>query len=242
MSPGQVFFALTMAGIGILGLVQGAFTPSWSGIPRSFPARVAVAYLCAIISLLCGIGMLWKRSALTASRVLLGFLLFWLVVVRVYGLLRYPGLGTFWSIGDTAAMAGAAWVVYARLAGDTRLRIARALYGLGMIPLGIAHFMNFKGTAAMVPGWLPWHEAFAFLTGCAFIVAGVAIVINVYARLAVTLSVVQMGLFLLLVWVPIVVAGANAGQWQEFVGSWVLVAAGWAVADSWRVAPGEVSA
>jgi len=222
-----------MAGIGILGLVQGGFTPSWSGVPRSFPGREYVAWLCAVVSLLCGLGMLWKRSAVVASRALLGFLLFWLVVVRVYGLVRYPGLGTFWSIGDTAAMAGAAWVLYARLAGDTRLRIARVLYGFGMIPLGVAHFINFKGTAALVPGWLPWHEAFAFLTGCAFIAAGVAIIIGVQARLAATLSALQMGLFLLLVWVPVVLAGANAGQWQEFVGSWVLMAAGWAVADSY---------
>jgi hypothetical protein len=50
-SPGHAFFALTMIGIGIIGLITGGFPPIWNGVPKSFPAREAVAYLCAIVSL-----------------------------------------------------------------------------------------------------------------------------------------------------------------------------------------------
>jgi uncharacterized membrane protein len=249
-SPGHVFFAATMIGLGIVGLVQGDFTPEWAGVPKSIPARQVLAYVCALVSLVSGAGVLWRRTAGIASQLLLGAFLVWLLLFRVPLVFRAPtATVAWWTLGDTAVMAGAAWVLFARFAedrlrlrlgfatGDKGLRIARALYGLGLIPFGVAHFTYLDRTVSMVPGWLPWHLAWAYFTGGAFIAAGVAVAIDVYGRLAATLSALQMGLFTLLVWVPILVKGPSAADWTEFISSWTLTAAAWMVADSYRGVP-----
>ncbi len=71
--------------------------------------------------------------------------------------------------------------------------------------------------------------------GWTFIAAGVTMIIGVCARLAATLSAVEMGLFLVLVWVPVIAAGSkSAGDWSETLASVALAAAAWVVAESYR--------
>src|SRR5262245_51006961 len=118
-SVGHAVFALTMIGLGIIGLMQGNFTPNWSGVPRGFPARTALVYVCSIVSLVTGVGLLLRHSATIAARVLLTYLLLWMLVFRGYLIYLAPKSSlTWWAWGDTAVMMAAAWVLYAWLADN----------------------------------------------------------------------------------------------------------------------------
>ena len=247
-SVSHAAFAAVMIAFGILGLIRGDFTVLWEPIPKTIPAREVLVYLCAVVSLVSGAGLLWRRTAALAARVLLAFLILWLLVWRIPGLFRLSLVEGTWSCGKTVVMTAAAWVLFVWLAtewdrrrlgfatGNKGLRIARVLYALGLIPFGLAHFLFPGPTAALVPGWLPWHMAWAYITGATFIAASLAILTGVFARWATALSALQMGLFGLLVWVPLVARGSlSAFQWGEVVITVALTAAGWVVADSFRL-------
>jgi uncharacterized membrane protein len=247
-SLGDALFAAIFIALGIQGLITGDFTAVWQPVPKGVPAREVLVYLCALVSLGSGVGLLWKRSAVLAARVLLASLLIWLLLFRVRPIFRAPASVLPWDgCAETTVMVAGAWVLYAwfgadgdrrRLGfatGESGVRIARALYGLALIPFGLAHFAFIRETASLVPAWIPGHVAWVYLTGGAFLAAGAAVLLGIWPRLAAALSALQIGLFTLLVWVPIVAAGSqDASQWSEFAVSSALTAGAWVVADSYR--------
>ena len=255
MSPGEwietmgstrlstIVFAVVLVGWGVVGLVKGDFAAGWQPVPESMPARVALAYLCACICIATGIGLLWERTAAIAARILFAWLVLWLLLLRVPWVIVSPTINVWWPAACTAVITGTVWVLCISLAKDRRgfftgskgMCIARALFGVGLIPFGIAHFLYPEATAPLVPSWLQWPTFWAYFTGVTFIAAGVAIIARVLARLAAVLITLQIGLFTLIIWVPMSVAGTlTPFQWGEFLVSIVLTACGWVVADSYR--------
>jgi uncharacterized membrane protein len=244
---GHAVLAATMVAVGVMGLTSGDFAPIFQPVPKGVPAREALAYLSAALALATGICLFLRRAAAPAAFVLLGLLLAWLLLFRVPVVFRAPAVAVSWEgCGETLVIVAGAWALYAGLAaelgswrigpatGERGVRIARTLFGLALIPLGVAHFAYVNETAALVPAWLPAHVAFAYFTGVTYIAAGVAIVIGICPRLAAALAALQMATFTLLIWIPTVIAGPSAFQWSETVISWTLTASAWVVADSYR--------
>jgi uncharacterized membrane protein len=249
-SVGHVAFAATLIVFGILGLTHGDFAAIWQDAPKDVPLRHALAYLCAAVSLGTGIGLLIRRTCAGAARVLLAFLLLWMLLVKGRYIVLAPTTeGSYQSWGETAVLVAGAWALYVRFAtawderrlafatGDSGLRIARILYALALIAFGLSHFVYLQLTAPLVPSWLPWHDGWAYFTGATYLAAGAALLVGVCMGLAAMLSALQMGLFTLLVWMPIAVSGQmTPSQWSELGVSWALTAAGWVLAESIRSA------
>ena len=243
---GHAFFAVTMIGLGAVGLLHPDFVPLWNPVPTGLPAHELFIYLGALISLTTGIGLLVPRMAAIAARLLLATLFLWLLLFRLPNFLHEPAFDACWSVFPLMVMLAATWVLYVRFAADWDrkhlrfvssnggLRIARGLYGLCLIFFGVAHFVDVTDTVSLIPHWLPGHLFWAYFTGAAFIAAGIATLIGFCARLAVALSAFQLALFLFVVWIPIVAAGSkNPFQWSETILNTALLAGAWVVADSY---------
>ncbi len=228
-------YAVVMIAIGVAGLILGGVMPVWSPVPKAFPARNALAYVSDAISIGCGVGLLLPRASVMAARVLFISLVAWMLVFRVGDIIREPGVFGAWDgCAETLVIVAGALVLT-----GSGVRLARVLYGIAMIPFGLAHFLFPNETAALVPNYLPARLVWVYATGSAFLAAGAAMLANVAAPLAATLAALQIGLFTLLVWVPLVAAGSKTPfVWSEFGISTALSVAAWVVADSYaRLAP-----
>ncbi len=247
VTPSHALFALTLVALGIWTVVAGDFAGVWQPVARDLPYREALRYTCACLSLAGGIGLLWPRTAAIAARSMLQFFALWLMLVKVPAIVRAPAVEvSYESAGETAVIVAGAWVLFAWFAADRGrrwfdapagsrgLRLARVLFALALVAFGLSHFVYVRETAALVPHWLPAHTTLAYVTGAAYLAAAVALLAGRLAALAARLAAMQMGLFTLLVWAPVLAAGS--AQQDEFVLSWTLAAAAWLVADSYQAA------
>jgi uncharacterized membrane protein len=245
---GYAALAVTLAVIGIAGLIRGDFADFWDEVPDGLPGRGALYYVCACIALASGAGLLWRRTALPAARLLLAWMLLWLLAFKVPLIVAAPGVeGPYQDASETLVIIAAAWVLYAvpagewdrrwlaLVTGERGVRVARVIYALAMIGFGLSHFVYLKLTAPLVPAWLPGPVTWSYLTGGAYLAAAAGMLSGVLARPAAVLSAVQMAGFTFLVWPPIALQGhMRPSQWVEFVVSWALTAGAWVVADSYQ--------
>jgi uncharacterized membrane protein len=67
VSAGHAFFAAILLVLGIQGLIKGDFAAIWQPVGREVPAREVLVYLCAVVSLASGIGLVLRSVAATAD-------------------------------------------------------------------------------------------------------------------------------------------------------------------------------
>jgi uncharacterized membrane protein len=241
-----IFFAIGIAGLGILALVFGDFVEVGQTVPPSVPGHTVLAYASGIIMVLGGAGLLVPPTRALSVRIMLPFLILGFLS-QVPSLVTPPLVEVSWeSIGEVGIIMSGMWTLfatrpgvgegsrYAFATGERGLRIARIIFGFWLLPIGISHFAYLENTVSLVPAWLPFRRGWAYLTGTGHFAAGLGVLFSVVPRLAAAMEAGMLAIFTALVWLPKIVATPMGGRglWTEFVVSWTITAAAWLVAAS----------
>src|SRR5262252_204730 len=111
--------------------------------------------------------------------------------------------------------------------------MARILFAVSIIPIGLSHLVYADITAGYVPSYLPYRLGWAYLTGAGQIASGLGLLFNVLPRIAAWAEAGQVTLYTLLGWAPAVISAPKARlPWTAFFISWIIGAAAWAVAQN----------
>jgi uncharacterized membrane protein len=243
--PALTLFAIGMIGLGTLALVYGDFALVWQPVAPWVPGRTVLAYCSGLVMLLAGVGLLFTITSSLSARILFPYLILWLLL-KVPALVVAPTTEAVWlGFGELAVVLAGGWVLFASLArskdrsawdfatGGNGIRIARTLFALSVIPIGLSHLVYGKETAAFVPAWLPFRIGWAYLTGVGQIACGIGVLFSIYPRVAATVEAVMLSSFTLLVWSPAILAAPTTRlPWTAFFISWAIAAGAWIVANN----------
>jgi uncharacterized membrane protein len=243
--PALILFAVGMIGLGILALVYGDFALVWQPVAAWVPGRTALAYLSGLIMLFGGAGLLFDATVTLSVRVLFPYLIVW-ALLKVPALVVAPQIEGVWlGFGELAVLLAGGWTLFAVLAelpegsplsfatGESGVRIARILFAVFVIPIGLSHLIYTKETANLVPAWLPFRTGWAYLTGVGQMACGLGVLFSIFPRVAAATEAGMISLFTLLIWFPAILAAPKTRlSWTAFFISWAIAAAAWVVAQN----------
>jgi hypothetical protein len=229
---GRHIYGLAAIGFGICALV-------W----HDFGALGGVAYpalfinIAAAIAILGGAAVQWPRTARIGALALgvlyLIFALLGLPFIVAHPLVYY-GYGNFF---EQFSLVAGATIIYAYcdpIPSTRTARLARTGYyafGICVLSFGLEQYFYLHATAGAVPTWIPPGQMFwAVATTIAFVLAAVALLTGLLARLASRLNAAMIVGFGLLVWVPaLFVAPRSFTNWSEGIETLGIAASAWLV-------------
>jgi hypothetical protein len=246
--PSRALFAASMIALGVTGLVNGDLALSWQQIPfHHLPGRTFIAYACALIELATGLGLLLKPTLVFSCRMLAVYLMLWLVLLKVPGVLRAPLVQDPWAdFGEIAIIAAGGWTLFASHAGawETRrlgpvvgasgVRAARFLLIAALPMIGLDVLVHAYTLPAWLR-WLPWQSGWIYLSGIGSLAACLGLLFGVFPRLAATMEAAMLAFIGVIYWAPVVYTGRTATT--ALVISTAIAAGVWVVADTYRNVP-----
>ena len=189
---GTYIFSFAIISLGIETFLCGVFPgtlliASNKEIPVIpwLPAVPAIALLSGAIWVICGTGLLSRRTAFVSSIVLSGlFFLFTLIIDVPNNIANIMSISLRTRLFEPLTIACLAFLLPGLESMPKILvNICRYLLALSLIVFGIDHFLALAFIATLLPAWIPWHTFRVAFFGAGFIAAGLSIAFNLFHRL-----------------------------------------------------------
>jgi uncharacterized membrane protein YphA (DoxX/SURF4 family) len=259
ITPGRLIFAVAIAALGAENLIcahvsQPVFAKNPPGVPvlPFLPAIPFLVYLVGIALLAAGMSIAANiRPRFAAIFLGLFFLLCDLVLLVPKAVASPLDLNVRTCVFEALAMGASALTLAGclrveerssavgslpvlRLIGnkfiDKLIASGSYLFAISSVVFGITHFLILRFIASLVPAWIPGGLFWAYLTGTAFIVAGVSIATGVLARWGAFWLGIMFLLWFLVLHAPRVVNHPrNPDEWSSMLialgmcgGSWIV--------------------
>ncbi|WP_217602925.1 hypothetical protein [Chitinophaga sp. GbtcB8] len=222
MTVGRIFFAIGIAGIGVLHFfypgIRPIIIPGLTGLNLS-----VIAYLIGV--LLIGAGVLIaigkKYNNLSLLMGILFFLLF--LFGHLPRVLSTGSLSDYWvNLNKILALSGGFLVVSTinppkpghslmELVARTG-SLGKYLFAIMLFNFGIGHFISLEGVSHLVPKYIPFPQFWTFLGGVTLVGSAISIFTNYKVKLILLLLGLNLFIWLLLLHLYYAI---NFPQWQE---------------------------
>lgn len=242
---GRCLFGIGMLSLGMLNFAFAGPVLGLEFLPGGLPAGKWWVYAMAVLLLAGGVCVMSDRLRPHRSAAALSVMLSaWFFLLQLPALITHVHDGNRWTTAfECLAICSASWVLTSILQnyamgplhrnGQPGYMGALGRYGFGIsLPVfGVLHFVYWQYVASVIPTWIPGSPVFwTYFTGCAHIVAGVAILSGVQSRLAATMLGIMFGSWIFIVHVPRVIAGPHIqSEWTSLCIAISLCGGAWLV-------------
>jgi uncharacterized membrane protein len=246
MRPGRIIFAVAFAALGVLNFIYADAVSGLEPIPAWVPGRLLWAYLTGVVLIAAGACIGANKRARSGATSLGIVLLLWVLLLQAPRLAAHLNNGNAWTATfETLALCAVAWVLAGSLTTEQGIggrphelfvlfaAAGRICFGVSMLVFGTLHFIYARFVATLVPVWIPGRLFWSYLTGAAFVAAGLSIVTKVKAPLAATLLGVMFGAWVISLHAPRVAAKLrDKGEWTSLLVATAMCGGAWLLAGS----------
>jgi uncharacterized membrane protein len=215
-SIGRIFYGIAMAVLGFLTIYYHDF-PYMLIPPHDFGVKGlnVIAYISGALLILAGVCIVMRKKTMPVSillgTALLAIFCLYFIPYQLMDSARYMHFGEWENAAKELALASGAFVI-AGLFLRKLMPFGAALFSLTIISFSIDHFLFAHEAADYIPSWVPSHVFWMYFTGSALLASGIAIILNIWRRLAATLLGSMIFIWLIILHVPRVIADPSTGE------------------------------